>query len=85
MGIEISSIFNSLPIREKWRLWKKQVGTWACEYCTSILTDGPGRARPFHGCSIHCGVCDRELTRRTGGGMNDPFRWVLMPSTTVTP
>lgn len=71
--------FNSLKPREKWDRWKDQDGQWICENCGVILMDGPQRASPFWGTSVHCGDCDCILTKRTGGGMSDPFGWVLIP------
>ena len=70
--------FNKLPVRKKWNTWKDQQGTWYCPQCLTELGDGPNRASPFHGSSVHCGACDKELTRRTGGGQSDPFEWILM-------
>ena len=70
--------FNSLTARQKWQYWKQQNGQWACKSCGTIMADGPNRARPFHGCSVNCGECDSELTRRTGGGQLDPFNWKLI-------
>jgi hypothetical protein len=71
------SHFNDLRDREKWARWKNQDGVWKCPECNAVLEDGPNRADPFRGCSVHCGECDAELTRRTGGGQSDPFRWIL--------
>lgn len=72
--------FNSLRTKEKWSQWKSQSGQWCCKHCKAILTDGPNRASPFHGCIVYCGECGGELTRRTGGGMCDPFEWELVPN-----
>ena len=69
--------FNTLRNREKWDTWKDQSGKWKCPGCKAELTDGPHRASPFTGCSIHCEACDYELSHRTGGGQNDPFEWIL--------
>lgn len=71
--------FNSLPRLEKWNKWKEQKGQWACKHCGSIMEDGPNRAHPFHGASVCCSECDKELTRRTGGGQMDPFEWIFIP------
>jgi len=70
--------FNDLPQREKWQTWDELKGSpkWYCPKCRQ-LTDGPHRAAPFSGASIHCSRCDHELTRRTSGGQSDPFRWHL--------
>jgi len=75
----ITKEFNSLSDREKWEVfWNKDVeGVWICAKCECVLEDGPRRASPFSGCSIHCGNCDHELTRRTGGGQGDRFGWIL--------
>ena len=73
--------FNELNDREKWTtFWSKYVilnGTWHCKHCGVIDEIGPHRASPFSGASVHCGDCDGELTRRTGGGQSDPFNWEL--------
>jgi len=69
--------FNKLRPSEKWSLWKKQTGIWKCYKCNAELIDGPDRASPFPGASIHCGGCGTELTRRTSGAQSDPFCWVL--------
>jgi hypothetical protein len=69
--------FNMLPTREKWETWKTQKGEWHCKSCNEVLTDGPQSPPPFHGAGVHCGNCDAELTRRTGGGQLNPFRWEL--------
>ena len=71
------SDFNKLQSRDKWDTWKEQVGTWHCSACGIELGDGPNRASPFHRASVHCGNCDAILTRRTGGGQLEPFRWEL--------
>lgn len=70
--------FNTLTPNQKWEQWKTQKGKWVCDQCGTVLEDGPNHAQPFHGCSICCGTCDRELTCRTGGGQSDPFRWILV-------
>lgn len=71
--------FNKLTDREKWTvLWKGRTkGKWLCKKCKGVLDDGPLRSSPFHDASRHCGHCNYELTRRTGGGQNDPFGWIL--------
>jgi len=69
--------FNELTSREKWAAWRTQTGTWHCKECGTELSDGPRSPAPLHGCSINCGECDAELTRRTGGGQHNPFNWVL--------
>ena len=70
--------FNGLSDREKWEQWKSQVGAvWLCGGCKGVLDDGPRGASPFSGASVHCNGCDHELTRRTGGGQSDPFKWIL--------
>jgi len=72
-----TSDFNSLTSREKWDTWKEQKGTWHCRACGEEMSDGPHSAGPFRGTTVHCGNCDAELTRRHGGGQNEPFSWVL--------
>jgi hypothetical protein len=75
-------VFNALSRREKWELWNKQNGVWACPGCGVVLEDGPSRVRPFHGAYIECEACETELTRRTGGGQMDPFNWKLVKKRT---
>lgn len=67
--------FNKLRPKEKWKLWKIQSGVWRCPACRDECK--PLRSNPFHGCSVHCGECEHELSRRTGGGQLDPFKWIL--------
>jgi hypothetical protein len=73
--------FNELKDREKWTAFRDEniilKGTWHCKHCGVLDVIGPHRASPFSGASVHCGDCDEELTRRTGGGQNDPFNWEL--------
>jgi transposase-like protein len=69
--------FNKLPDRDKWDTWKKQKGTFHCPRCEA--RSKPERCSPFPGNTRYCGDCSHELTHRTGGGQNDPFRWILMP------
>jgi len=69
--------FNGLSSsREKWNLVGRISGEWECPNCKSRL-DSPRRCSPFAGSSIHCSNCEYELTRRTGGGQLDPFKWKL--------
>jgi hypothetical protein len=74
-------VFNELKDREKWTtFWDENIelnGTWHCKNCGAKDENGPHRASPFRGASVHCGDCDEELTRRTGGGQSDPFNWEL--------
>jgi hypothetical protein len=71
------AFFNKLPARDKWDTWREQVGTWHCRECGTELSDGPRSAGPFSRTTVHCGNCDAELTRRHGGGQNEPFNWIL--------
>lgn len=71
-------LFNELSSRDKWDKephWKK-LGVWRCPKCNNQVSD-PERCGPFHGATLHCGGCDLELSRRTGGGQSDPFRFKL--------
>jgi hypothetical protein len=64
--------FNKLKSNDKWTLRKnihKLNVQWVCGYC-GIDQDYPERM--WDG-SRHCSECDHTLTRRTGGGQNDPF------------
>lgn len=76
-----AKVFNNLTANEKWdALWNKRIkldGTWHCKHCDEQDDNVPYRASPFSGCSVHCGNCKEELTRRTGGGQSDPFNWIL--------
>ena len=74
--------FDKLSDRNKWRYWwshKEKFGnvTWHCAHCGGLMeNETPYRAQPFSGSSINCCDCDSELTRRTGGGQSDPFKWI---------
>lgn len=72
--------FSDLTNREKWNNYKEMKGAWYCPKCGCNFDVGPTRADPFSGASIQCSNCDTELTRRTGGGQSDPFRWVFKPT-----
>lgn len=87
--------WTKLSDRERWEkagaMTKKKLRgiVWSCMRC------GTGDAKCMTGdrsnCytksipensfmgSIHCGKCSAELTRRTGGGQNNPFRWYPKP------
>lgn len=71
--------FNKLRSREKWSQWfankKAYKGRFSCRYCGN--RSDPERCQPFPGHTMHCGNCNEELSRRTGGGQGDPFGWVL--------
>ena len=68
--------FNELSSRDKWATWKSiDNAVWACRCGNHSL---PERCAPFPGNELHCGSCDKILTRRTGGGQSDPFKWVLV-------
>jgi hypothetical protein len=66
--------FNNLSSRDKWDKYESLKGKWYCPNCGN-RTNQPYRTSPFPGASVCCGNCDYELTRRTGGGQNDPFNW----------
>ena len=73
--------FNALRPFKKWENWRKvQKGIWKCKRCGCILEDGPQSPGLGHGSEICCGECEHVLTRRTGGGLNNPFDWVLEDS-----
>jgi len=72
--------FNNLSRSEKWKECKNQEGIWKCPKCGQTLYDGPKRASHYYGVSVHCDNCETELTRRTGGGQAEPFRWILFPN-----
>jgi len=65
--------FNKLSDRDKWEIYPilKNKVTWYCRCGTKqkIVHAGVN--------IICCKYCDRELTRRTGGGQNNPFNWVF--------
>lgn len=67
------SKFNKLYDSDKWELVKilKNV-TWLCKNCTifQIPERMPEGER-------YCSNCDSLLTRRTGGGMGDPFNYIF--------
>lgn len=73
--------FLKLSDRDKWEIGKTLTNVkWACPNCKSIVDDGefPDRCPGFSGMSMHCGECDFELTRRTGGGQSDPFNFIFI-------
>jgi hypothetical protein len=70
--------FNSLTSNEKWDWFKEQVGNWHCKWCGAEMEgEEPYHAQPFWDAQVCCGDCEGILTRRTGGGQNDPFNWEL--------
>ena len=73
--------FNELPSQEKWDIYKKphwkKLGTFQCPNCKT--KQNPQRCSPFPGMTLHCSNCETILTRRTGGGQNDPFNFKLTP------
>lgn len=73
--LEAAKEFNKLPDRKKWEQWKAYKGLFVCPYCRTPNT--PERCSPFDGTTLHCGNCNEELSRRTGGGQNNPFGWIL--------
>lgn len=75
-AVDSTHPFNRLRWpREKWDTWKKQKGTFHCPNCDN--RSKPERCSPFPGATLHCGECEYELTRRTGGGQSDPFGWIF--------
>lgn len=68
--------FNDQRPRDKWQKYQTLKSKWYCPHCQR-QTDPPRRADPISRASIHCAYCGYELTRRTGGGQADPFRWHL--------
>jgi hypothetical protein len=72
-GVMSPSEFNTLSHREKWSLSKHMKNViWCCGNCGLPQGKTPPAA-PFTGGSTHCSECDYMLTRRTGGGQNNPF------------
>lgn len=68
--------FNKLSDREKWakaKTFRKVV--WCCAACNDGVDDGKLPSHMFMG-ERFCGNCDALLTRRTGGGQNDPFNYI---------
>jgi hypothetical protein len=68
--------FNKLSSRNQWDVYKRVKGIFRCPDCNNKVSY-PRRCEPYHGASLHCGDCDYELTRRTGGGQSDPFNFKL--------
>lgn len=67
------SKFLKLSHSERWDVAKKLTGVmWCCEHCGGIVDNGKKPKMIFIG-SRHCSNCDAMLTRRTGGGQNNPF------------
>lgn len=77
--------FNRLPDNEKWKVFPSlQNAKWYCPKCGEEI-DEPERASPFRGAVVKCCGCEAVLTRRTGGGMSDPFNWLLEPRPKLLP
>ena len=66
--------FMKLDYRDKWDTYKYFEGkvTWLCP--CGVETGDPESV--FDG-SLVCDNCNFELTRRTGGGQNNPFNWTF--------
>lgn len=79
-----ATAFNKLSDKEKWDQWRTVRGTWYCPKCWEIVSDGPQRPPPFHRATVHCGTCSHTLSRRTGGGQNDPFHWQFVEAAEPT-
>lgn len=64
--------FDSLSTQDKWELshYLDDKVDWFCVSCGN-----PQEVSSPHFGSLHCGYCDSELSRRTGGGMHNPFNW----------
>lgn len=75
------SAFRKLSPSLRWQVAAKIEGVlWCCENCGEVVDDGAMPKKQFMG-SLHCGNCDLELTRRTGGGQSDPFNFTFKPTT----
>jgi len=71
----IKSKFKKLYHRERWNVAKELEGVkWYCEHCGCMVDNGIKPSRLAMG-ERYCGNCDGLLTRRTGGGMSDPFNY----------
>ena len=67
--------FKKLDSRYKWELFKymENKATWICGNCG----DYTGKPYTVVDGELACSYCGLTLTRRTGGGMNDPFQWTF--------
>ena len=73
---KITKTFKKLSSDERWEMSKKLKNVvWCCESCGHLVDGGKRPRREFMG-ELYCGNCDSLLTRRTGGGQNDPFNWI---------
>lgn len=75
--------FKKLKHRDRWEVGKTLAGVlWCCENCGALVDDGqfPKPLPAFPGMTLHCGECDYELSRRTGGGQGDPFNFTFIIS-----
>ena len=65
--------FNLLDSIYKWDVAKDLKNIkWYCNRC-SQRQETPKRTLDI----VFCAKCNNELTRRTGGGMSDPFNWTF--------
>lgn len=68
--------FNTLDARLKWDIADSKLLKnieWCCGKCGLSQGKIPPHASIFEGDSTHCSKCDNMLTKRTGGGQNNPF------------
>lgn len=66
-------LFDKLESRDKWSISKGLRGDvhWYCGGCGEEMDTEPEGTFV----EVCCSDCDHTLTRRTGGGMSDPFGW----------
>lgn len=72
------AIFKTFGNNDRWDIarFMKNV-MWLCENCKA----SQGKQRPdrmfFPGEECYCTICNSLLTKRTGGGQNDPFNYTF--------
>ena len=66
-------IFDTINDRDKWDISKLLRNIiWVCKHCGSFQ----GEEKPTHTWEErYCSECENILTKRTGGGMSDPFNY----------
>jgi hypothetical protein len=66
------SQFQGLPDKQKWEIFESLLNIeWTCPECGNVM-DKPHTV--IQG-GLFCSHCDELLTKRTGGGQNNPFNW----------
>lgn len=72
--------FKTLDTQDQWTISKHLTNViWCCAWCNDEMINENGEIvnpkSTFN--EIYCANCEFLLTRRTGGGMSDPFGWTF--------